>query len=129
MTSPSMRQLAEFLLNEASRGSFSRGLKSVSSELLISDRSKLVDNFLGHYFALLEQKGISSLVTITTPSNLSATSRSAVKSALQSHLSVKNIDATYEVDPSLVSGFIASNYSRKIENSGQQTLRTLEGNI
>lgn len=127
MTSPSLRQLAEFLVDEASHGSFARGLKSVSSELLVSNRAGLVDNFLRHYFALLEQKGITSLVTVTTPNNLNATSRSAVKAALQNRLSVKNIDATFEVDPSLVSGFTASNYSRKIENSGQQTLRTLEG--
>lgn len=126
MTSPSMRQLAEFLLDHAKNDSFERGLDSVSSELLVSNRIKMIDNFLGHYFALLEQKGSSSLVSVTTPTALDASSRAAIKSSLQSRLLVKSIDATFEVDPGLVTGFIASNYSRRIESSGRQTLHTLE---
>lgn len=126
MTSPSMRQLAEYLLNEASEGSFENGLNSVTSELLVSKRTKMVDNFLSHYFALLEQRGITSLVNVSTPSTLNATSRSAIRSALLHRLSLKNIDITYDVNPSLVTGFTASNYSRSIDNSGKQTLHALE---
>jgi F0F1-type ATP synthase delta subunit len=86
----------------------------------------MVDKLLRHYFALLERKGIGSLVSVTTPAVLDSSSRTAIKSALQYRLAVQRIDASFEVDPSLVTGFVASNYTRKIESSGHQTLRSLE---